>query len=452
MVNITLITLIVYFIVILSVAWYSSRKESLETYYLNKRKTSLWLMTFSNVATLVGAGATIAIVSEVYNSGISYGLALPVSFVVGAILLGILASKIRSVGEKYNAYSIVDFFGKRFDKKNKILVGFSQMFLLIVWIALQSLAVATLASALIGINFELAIILSIGVTILYTTLGGLKADILTDFIQFWIILITFVIMAIFGYIHVGGFGNLFSNLPQGHLNPFGFGGITWFIGAILLSGFIDLGNTTHWQRIFSAKDEKTASKSFFYSIPFLIILSLIALFFGLVASVTLSGINQDAALFSLMEKILPSWLIGVGFASILAVIMSSIDSLVVGGSTIIYRAVFKDNQIQNKKQMFYARTITVLIGIVGGFIAFLIPNIVTLSIFVVYLSLIFVPAIFAGLYSEKISSNASFYSILISLILLISLFPITGKNTFVISTLSAVIIILFYDKIFKRNF
>lgn len=65
--NITIITLIVYFVLMLFVAWYFSRKGSLEVYYLNQRKTSLWLMTFSNVATIVGAGATVAIVSEVYK-------------------------------------------------------------------------------------------------------------------------------------------------------------------------------------------------------------------------------------------------------------------------------------------------------------------------------------------------------------------------------------------------
>ncbi len=449
--NITLITLIIYFVLMLLVAWYSSRKESLETYYLNKRKTSLWLMTFSNVATIVGAGATVAIVSEVYNSGISYGLALPISFVVGMILLGILATKIRAIGEKYDAYSIVDFFEKRFGRKNKILVGFSQIFLLVIWIAIQAVAVATLASALIGVNFQLAIILAIGVTILYTTLGGLKTDILTDFIQFWIILIVFIIMAVFGYSQVGGFENLFANLPKGHLNPFGFGGISWFIGAILLSGFVYLANTAHWQRILSAENEKIARKSFFYSIPFMIVISLTVLFFGLLASVMLTGINQDSAIFFLMDKILPPWLIGVGFASILAVIMSSIDSLVVGGSTIVYRAVFKKNQLENRKEVIYARLITALFGIVGGFIAFIVPNIITLSLFVTYLTLIFVPAIFAGLYSERITGKASFYSILIPIILLIVLFPIVGKNTFLITTLSAVLIILFYDKIFKRK-
>lgn len=449
--NITIIVLLVYFTLMLGVAWYFSRKESLEVYFLNKRKTSFWLLTFSNVATIVGAGATVAIVSEVYHSGISYGLALPASFIIGMIILGILAKKIRRIGEEYDAYTIVDFFHKRFDAKNRNLVGTLQIFLLIVWTAIQSVAIATMASVLVGVDYNLAIILSVGITVIYTTMGGLKVDIITDFIQFWIILITFVIMTILGYVNISSFSNLLSKLPSGHLNPFAFGGISWFVGAILLSGFVYVANSSHWQRILSAKDENVASKSFFWSIPFMIIISAMVLFFGLLSAATLSGISQDSAFYSLMYKILPAGLVGVGFASILAVIMSSVDSLVVGGSTIIYRAVFKKNQFENRKQMLYARLITAGFGILGGFIAFIIPNIITLSLFVTYLTLIFVPAILAGLYSKKKSSNASFYSILISFILLLILFPTLGKNCFIITTLVAALIILFYDKVFKKN-
>ena len=110
----TLITILVYFVLMLLVAWYFSRKESLDTYFLNKRKTSLWLMVFSTVATLVGATATISVVSEVYNSGISFGLALILAFVVGMIVLGLVAKKIKSVGDKYKAYSIADVFYKKY--------------------------------------------------------------------------------------------------------------------------------------------------------------------------------------------------------------------------------------------------------------------------------------------------------------------------------------------------
>ena len=93
--NTTLIILFIYLALMFGVAWYFSRKESLNAYFLNSKKTSLWFMTFSTVATIVGAGGVVAIVSEVYNSGISYGLALPISFVAGMIILGLMAKKIK---------------------------------------------------------------------------------------------------------------------------------------------------------------------------------------------------------------------------------------------------------------------------------------------------------------------------------------------------------------------
>lgn len=219
-----------------------------------------------------------------------------------------------------------------------------------------------------------------------------------------------------------------------------------------------LGNTTHWQRILSAESQKTAKKSFFLSIPFLVILGLLILFLGLTASVLLPGIQKETAIFSLMTGILPAGLVGVGFASILAVIMSSIDSLLVGGSTIIHRALFNKNKLHKrhkklskKRKLFYARLITMVFGICGFLIAFMIPNIITLSLLVAYLALIFVPPIFAGIYSKRISSNASFYAILIPTIVLFSLFFVIGKNIFIIVAILSILIILFYDKIFRKK-
>lgn len=447
----TAIVLIIYLATMFFVAWYFSRRESLEDYFVNQRKTNIWFMTLSTVATVVGAGATVAIVSEVYNTGISYGLALPISFIVGMFVLGILAKKIKEIGDEYNAHTIVDFFEKRFGRKNKILAGWLQLFLLVIWIGVQAIAIASLASVLIGVDYVIALFFSAAITILYTAIGGLKVDIVTDFIQFWIIVVVFIVMAIMGYQHIGNFENLFAQLPKEHLDPFAFGGVSWFIGVILVSGFLYLGNTTHWQRIFSAENKETARKSFFIAIPITAFLGILVLFLGFVATVVLPEIQKETAIFALMKEILPPWLMGFGFASILAVIMSSVDSLLVGGSTIIHKALFSNKNFEDKKNILYARLLTGSFGVFGFVIAFFIPNIVTLSLLVTYLALIFVPPIFAGIYSKKISANASFYSILIPSIVLFILFPILKEQVFVVTTLLGVLIITLYDKVFREK-
>jgi len=449
--NLTLIILLIYLVLLFFVAWFFSRQESLDAYFLNSKKTGLWLMVFASIATMLGAGSTVAMVSEIYNSGISYGIALPIGAILGVILLGIIAKKIKIAGDKYEAYTLVDFFHKRFDNKNKIIAFFFQIFLMISWIGVQAIAIASLTSVLIGINFNMALFLAAGVTILYTAIGGLKIDFITDFIQFWIILLVFSIMAIIGYQEIGSISSLLSSVPKGHLNPFAFGGIVWLLGVILLSGFVYIGDSATWQRIVSVKNQKTARKAFFLTIPFFLFLSLVTIFFGLIASVKLTGISQDLALFSFMKAILPPWLLGLGFASILAVIMSTIDSGLIGGSTIIYRAIFKKDQFENKKELFYARLITALFGVCGFSIAFLFPNIVSLSLFSSYLAVTFAIPLVFGLYSKKISANASFYALIFSTISLIITFPIIGPNCFVIPLILSLSTLLFYDKIFKRK-
>jgi len=438
------IVLLVYLVVLFLVAWFLSKRESVEEYLLNRKKTGLWMMTLSTVATIVGAGATVAVVSEVYNSGISYGLLLPCSFIVGMIILGILSKKIKQYGDKFNTYSIVDFFNKRFDKKNKILVIILQLALLLVWIGIQAVAFASLATVLIGIDYSIALILSAVVTILYTAVGGLMIDIVTDFIQFWIFALLFIIMTIIGLNHVGGYSVLINSLPQGHLDPFAFGGVGFFIFGVLMSGFLFLGNTAHWQRILSAKNSDIARKSFFIAIPITIVLSLMVILFGFMAAVLVPGGVKETALYILMKTILPTWLVGIGFAAVMAIIMSSVDSLIIGGSTIISKNIFPQKKLIN------IRIITLLFGSLGFILAFLVPDIIVLSLFVSYLALIFAPPIFAGLYSKRVSANASFYSLLIPSILLVILYPIIDKNTFMITTPIGIIIILFYDKIFKK--
>lgn len=451
--NTTILVLGIYLVLMFLVAWFFSRKSDLEEYFVNKRKTGLWMMTFSTVATIVGAGAVVGTVAEVYNSGISYGIASPFSSIAAVFVLGLVAKKMKEIGDKYNVNNIADFFEKRFGKRVGTLMGVLQILLLVIWIAAQAIALASLASVLVDINYSLALFCTGAITILYTTIGGLKIDIITDFIQFWIILIVFIILAVFGYNQIGSLSSIFQSLPSGHLNPFNFNGVAWFVSAILIGGFIYLGNTTNWQRIFSAKDGKTARNSLFLSIPFMIFLSLLILFIGLVSAVLLKDvvIAKEMAIFVVIKQILPPALVGIGFAAILAVIMSSLDSLLIGGSAVVHNLFFKNKQVDDKKSFVSARIITMIFGIFGFLIAFIFPDIINLTLLLTYLCLIFAPAVFASLYSKTKSASSVFYSILIPSLLLFILFPILGPNSFMLPLLLSILIVIFYDKIFKSG-
>jgi len=97
---------------------------------------------------------------------------------------------------------------------------------------------------------------------------------------------------------------------------------------------------------------------------------------------------------------------------------------------------------KGSRSVFRARLITMLFGAAGFLVAYLIPDIVKLSLLITYQALIFVPAILAGLYSRKVSSKAAFYSILIPSVVLWIMFWSMSKSIFLITTLLSVGIIL----------
>ena len=447
-----LFVLVIYLLLMFGIAWYFSRKEGLAGYFINNKRTGLWLLTMATFASWIGAGATVAIVSESYKTGISYGITFPLAIILGSVIFIILSKKIKKAADEYDAYTIVDYFRRRFDKKNGVLALILQIFMIVSVLGTQSIAMASLASVLTGISLKLAFFLAAGVTVFYITIGGLKIDFITDFVQSFIMIFLFMILSVIVYFKVGGLNNLVSGLPPGHLDLFAFAGPLWFFAVIIFGGLLYLGSST-WQRIASSKSPKIARKSFIVAIPFFVIFSIILLLVGLSSRILLPDVsNPDLALFSLIQTVLPGWLVGVGFAAIFAVIMSSMDSEVIAGSTIFYRSLFKKEHVSNRKELLHARLITALFGIAGFSLAFFVESIVSMSLFASYLTITFALPLIVSLYSKRISANSVFYALLFSTLLLIISFPLMGAaNSWIIPLVVSIGILIFYDRIFKSK-
>lgn len=398
-------------------------------------------MVFSNVATLVGAGAVVPSIGETYKGFTALAWVNVTTFIFAVTLLGYMAPKIRNLGAKYNISTIVDYFQVRFDKKNRIIMAIYQLVLLIVWIGLQAMAVTILLSQILGIPYLEALLIVMAVCLLYSMIGGIKADIILDFVQFWVMLAVYLTMAIIAYLNVDAI-QMIKDTPKEVLNPSSFKGTGWFIIASLMMAFSYISTAPHWQKIMSAQSSSIAKKSFFYSAPIVLILTTIIMFLGIYAYHTLSGLdNSDKAVFVLMENLLPHWAVGIGFAAIIATITSSLDSMFVAGSTIIYKEFIS----KKNKNIIKARLITLAFGSFGVLITLVFPQMLDLGVFLLALAVLPVTVIILSMTTKSFSANASFYSILISIIALLVLYPVLGANTFLITTpLSIVLALAFF--------
>jgi len=447
--NHILISIAIYFTVLLAVVFWISRKQTLSSYFLNSRATGSWMLGCSILATYIGTAISIAVVSETYRTGISVGIMLLVTNMGTMALFALLAPRINKLGVQHNANSMVDIYAAKYGDRNRLLMAAVQLLVLILWIGVQAVGAAALLKTMFGVDYFTALLLTAAVTISYSAIGGLRADIITDNIQFWVFAAVFILLAIAGYQNIDGIIPFMQSLPESYLDPFAFRGGVFFISFILFSSFVCLADASFWQFMLAAKSPSSLRKSYISIMPVLFVFSLFFIFFGLFASQKFPGIEHtDAILFVMIGQLLPNWLAGLGYAGIIAVLMSTIDTLLITGSVIIHGLLFKGENIsvRSRKQVFKARLITVLFSLAGFGMAALFPGLIELIIFAMCVAIAVAPSVFALLYSDKISKEACFYSILVPVLVLVAGYKALGDNAFIVTLMLSTAILLLYDK------
>jgi len=111
---------------------------------------------------------------------------------------------------------------------------------------------------LIGLDLNLAIMLAAGFTIIYTTMGGLWADAITDLFQ-WVIIFVGLLVAIpFAVNAAGGWDSMMTKLPAEKLQPLGTLGFLGIFSLVVNYFLTFTAGPEMVSRIFSAKDAKRA--------------------------------------------------------------------------------------------------------------------------------------------------------------------------------------------------
>jgi len=436
------IGLFIFFLILLLVAIKSTKEKSVLTYWLNKRSSGLWLLTFSHVASITIAAAVIGLVGAVYDTGISLAISSVVGSAIGMLILALVAKKIYEIPEEYR-FTLVDIFKWRFGNKIKYPITVLLTIILFLLIAVNLIAISQLGSVITGLHYNLVLLISMATVILYTTIGGMKTDLLTDFVQFWFMGGLLIMLFVTGAAN-NGF-DLIRSLPKNYFDPFAFGGMGFFVGSILIGGFVYLMNSATWQRIFSAKNEVIGKKSLYYAIPFMILISVLTMFIGLFAAAKLGDVNRDQAMYILIAELLPPGLVGLGYAGVLSIILSSLDSLLIGGSTIISREFGIAPSLKN------ARLTTLALGIIAATTAYLFPDIINLTLFGTFLMLALTPSLLFGLYSKRVNTRQALIAIIGAPIVLIIFSFVNSKTAFMPAVLFAVIVFLIPFKSLCRS-
>ncbi|MEX2463377.1 MAG: sodium:solute symporter family protein [Balneolaceae bacterium] len=393
--------------------WISWRKgwhgESEEDFLLSGRKVTLPAF----VATLVSTwyGGILGIGEWSYQFGISQWLILGAPFYLFSALFAIfLAGKIRL----NKALTIPEAIANQYSEKAGRISALP--IFILVSPAPYILMLGLLFQFLIGGDAPFLLYASLVAlfSVLYITIGGFGAVIRTDILQVLLMFGGFILLLIFAIKEFGGFETLITSLPSDHLDITGGYSlqyiIVWFF--IALWTFVD---PSFHQRAAAAESPKTARNGVFLSIGFWIGFDFLTCFAGLYAFAILGdGLENPVLAYPILaDQILPIGLKGLFFVSLLATIMSTLDSyLFISGQTLGRDYLLK--HFPSVKPNLLTR-ISILISAVIGIILILIyPSVIDLWYIIgsVFIPGLLVPVL--GIYLKPFRLPASFvyYSII----------------------------------------
>ncbi len=418
--------IIIYLILIVYLTTKHIKSLDLETYLVNNRSTRTLPLVFTTLATFVGGGTSIGLMAMGYESGFA-AIGIGIAYVIGFFILSLFANRIHTVGVLQNIYSFPHFLNNKYTKQTNpkfsrlfsASVSGINIFIFFFLLSAQFVGMASLLKFAFDIGYQTAAIISCIVVITYTAFAGLSGVIMTDMLQFIVILIMIILIFIPGiYIDTNAL-KLLDELPKEMLNGT-FYGLLFLIALPVFLAPSVLVRMDIWQRILAAKNQRTAKRVSIISglgmLPFYILFPLV----GMAIRITIdTEIEPKYVTYLFLEKHCNEFILGFAVIGLLSALMSSGDSFL----NIISISAVKDflgwkkrkKTLSKKSIQMNIRLITFVFGIIGMMIALVFPKIVDLMVVGIGTIVIFVPVTLLALikndvYKFRISSILSILS------------------------------------------
>ena len=397
--------ILLFFLTFIIIGLFTSKKsgKNSKEYFLSGRNMPWWLLGISMVATTFSADTPNLVTNIVREKGVS-GNWTWWAFLLTGMFTVYLYSKL---WRRSKVLTDLEFYELRYSGKEAVFLRafraiYLGVFFNVIIMASVCLAGIKIGGILLGLSPFECIFYSSLITVLYSTLGGLRSVIYTDLIQFFIAMVgsIWATYYIINLEEVGGLGVMLSHSNViDKLNFFPSSGdmdqllivliiplaVQWW--AVWYPGAEPGGGGYIAQRMLSAKDEKNAIYStLLFNIThyvlrpwpwILIALSSLVVFPNLDSIATAfpgvdkSIIGNDIA-YPAMLSLLPTGLLGLVLASLIAAFMSTISSHLNWGASYIsidfYKRFIKKNASE-KEVVRVGKLSTVILMILAGFVS-----------------------------------------------------------------------------------
>jgi len=335
-----------YFVLMVLIGlWSRTKIKTVIDYFTTGGRIPWWLSGISHHMSGYSAVMFVAFAAVAYTYGITvyvwWAVSIGVGVGIGAFVFAARWNRLRS---KHGVVSPLEYLAKRYNLPTQQVLAYSGAALKVVDIAAKWVAIAVLLHGFTGVPMRWGILLTGVVTMLYATLGGLWADVLTDFGQFIIQAAAGIAMFVGVLSHLDGVPTLWKmwdQLPEGHGDALNGPYTPIFLIAFLFIKTFEY-NGGMWnlaQRYMAAPSGSAAKKSALLSSALWLVWPLV-LFIPMCAAPLLVPdlAKPEQSYVELAQLLLPSGLIGL----VLAGFFSHTMAMVASDANVISSVITRD--------------------------------------------------------------------------------------------------------------
>src|SRR5689334_11927852 len=329
----------VYFVFVIAIGWLLRRRvQSSQDFLTSRHSVPLWITSLAFIAANLGAQEVMGMAA----SGAKYGAmtfhfywagAIPAMIFVGVFMMPFYyGSRARSVPE---------YLKLRFDEKTRALNALTFAVMTVFSSGISMYALGTLLELVLGWNFSACVLLSAGIVLVYTLLGGLTGAIYNEVLQFFLIVVGFAPLSIMAAVKAGGWEGMAARLPAPMTHSWAYAGSAaanpMGVEAFgLIAGLAFVLSFGYWctdflvvQRAMAANSMSAARRTPLIAAFPKMIMPLIVIVPG-IAAIALTNANvgyalptkgtsydYDQTLMTLMMQFYPSGLLGLGLTALI---------------------------------------------------------------------------------------------------------------------------------------
>ena len=380
---------VAYLVLVVAIGVYATRFSSagVAEFFIGGRRMNRFVVALSAVVSGRSAWLLLGVTGMAYAMGPSATWAV-VGYIVAELLLFLYyAPRLRRFGERYDCITVPDFFAARFADERGTLPGALRAVLVPVillfmvgYVAGQFVGGGKAFAAGFGLTPTAGVLLTAGIVLAYTMLGGFLAVSLTDMIQACFMIFALVLLPVIAIADRGGMGIVLSQLAA--LDPALIDPLALSAGALigfLGIGFGSPGNPHILARYLSIDDPEQLRTSAVVGTAWNVVMAWGAVFIGLVGrlyfpeAAMLPGADTENLYPLLARQHLPPVLFGVVVASIFAAIMSTADSQLLVAASAVVRDIYeklahRGEALPQRRLVLLSRaTVVLLVALAVGF-------------------------------------------------------------------------------------